>query len=190
MCGDAAMLKPFKDKNYAYLTYPKLTVVVTAGIPGRATAMAASWHTYLSLDPPLYGVSIAPKRFTHKLITEHREFGVNFLPFELSKLIWDVGSVSGAKIDKFEKFNIKTFNGEKIRAPLIADSIVVLECKVTDTVRTGDHDFFIGEIVYAWYREDLFSKDYTLDVSKASQAYYLGKGKFIATDPRRVLEFL
>ncbi|MCR8455749.1 MAG: flavin reductase family protein, partial [Candidatus Korarchaeota archaeon] len=131
------MLKPFKDKNYAYLTYPKLTVVVTAGIPGRATAMAASWHTYLSLDPPLYGVSIAPKRFTHKLITEHKEFGVNFLPFELSKLIWDVGSVSGAKIDKFEKFNIKTFNGEKIRAPLIADSIVVLECKVTDTVRTG-----------------------------------------------------
>ncbi len=183
------MLRPYKRKAIMYLTYPKLTVIITAGDSNRATAMAASWHTYLSFDPPLYGVSIASKRFTHKLIMKHKEFGVNFLPFEMSKLIWDTGSISGAEVDKFERFKIRKFAGKKIKAPLIADSISILECKVVDVVGTGDHDLFVGEIIHAWYREDLFDEDGVLIASKASQAYYMGKGKFIALNENKVLSF-
>jgi len=182
------MLRPYEGKAYMYLTYPKLTVIITAGTFENGNAMAASWHTYLSFDPPLYGVSIAPKRYTHKLIMKHKEFGVNFLPFEMSKLIWDTGSISGTEADKFEKFRIKKFKGKEIKAPLIADSVSALECKVVDVVRTGDHDLFVGEIVHAWVREDVFIDD-ILDPSKVSQSYYMGKGKFIALDPKRIVGF-
>jgi len=62
--------------------YPKLAVIVTASAQGREAAMTAGWHSSISLKPPLYGISIAPKRFTYQLITKSQEFGINFISME------------------------------------------------------------------------------------------------------------
>ena len=70
-----------EDIGALYQHYPRVAVVVTAQAKGRDNAMAVAWHTCISFKPPLYGVSIAPKRFTYQLIADSKEFGVNFLPF-------------------------------------------------------------------------------------------------------------
>lgn len=54
---------------------PKVAVIVTASARGRDAAMTAAWHSSISFKPPLYGIAIAPKRFTYQLITESREIG-------------------------------------------------------------------------------------------------------------------
>ena len=61
--------------------YPKLVMLVTAQAKGKENAMAVAWHTSISFKPPLYGVSVSPKRFTYHLIVDGKEFGINFSPF-------------------------------------------------------------------------------------------------------------
>ena len=184
-------LIPFTPAKYAYhLTYPKLTAIITSGTLQNPNAMAASWHTHLSFDPPLYGVSIAPKRYTYKLIKKYGDFGVNFLPFELAEKVWLTGTYSGLEVDKFEKFGLQKLKAAKINASLIAQSTSALECKVVDEVVVGDHVFFVGEIVYAWCRQDILAnKRGLLKPEKAKQIYYLGEGVFLTIDPETRTEF-
>jgi len=184
-------LKPFSEIKHAYhLTYPKLTVIITSGTYENPNAMAASWHTHLSFDPPLYGVSIAPRRYTCKLIRQHGDFGVNFLPFELAEKVWMTGSVSGLEVNKLKKFGLNKIKAAKINAPIIEQSLTALECKVVKEVETGDHIFFVGEIVYAWCKDNLLAgKRGLLDSKKAKQVYYLGEGKFLTLDPNSLMEF-
>jgi flavin reductase (DIM6/NTAB) family NADH-FMN oxidoreductase RutF len=87
--------------------YPKTAVIVTASARGRDDAMTAAWHSSISLKPPLYGVAVAPKRFTYQLITESREFGINFVPLEKSSLAAAIGGTSGEEMDKFERFGVE-----------------------------------------------------------------------------------
>ncbi len=184
-------LKPFKLLRYSYhLTYPKLTPIITSGTFDKPNAMAASWHTHISFDPPLYCVSISPDRYTFKLIREYGDYAVNFLPFELSDKIWLTGNFSGAELDKFKEFGLRKIKAAKINAPIIAQSLTALECKVINEVETGDHVLFIGEIVYAWVRPDLVvSSRGMLDPNKAKHAYYMGEGKFITLNPESIKEF-
>jgi len=41
--------------------YPKMAVIVTSSSKGKDNAMTAAWHSSISRNPPLYGVSISPK---------------------------------------------------------------------------------------------------------------------------------
>lgn len=181
------MLVPYRGKRLYVLTYPKSTPIITSGDYENGNAMAASWHTYLSFDPPLYGISIAPKRYTYRLIKKYGEFAVNFVSLKLAGIVWKVGNISGSEIDKFEEFGIKKVRGRVIRAPLLADSIAVLECKLVDTFRTGDHEFFVGEIVFAWIKEKILEKG-TIDLS-SEPLYYWGEGKFVTIDKDSIRMF-
>ena len=67
--------------------YPRVATIVTAQTKGKANAMVAAWHLVISVNPPLYGASIVPERSTYELVANSKEFGVNFLPFEMAELI-------------------------------------------------------------------------------------------------------
>jgi len=90
--------------------YPKLAIIVTAQTKGKENAMAVAWHTSLSFNPPLYGIAVAPKRFTYQLIIDSKEFAVNFLPFEAAELIASIGGSGGQEIDKFQRFKLPYLN--------------------------------------------------------------------------------
>ena len=63
------MTKVISEETGAfYQHYPKIAIVVTAQAKGKENAMAVAWHAPVSFKPPLYGVSISPKRFTYQLI--------------------------------------------------------------------------------------------------------------------------
>jgi len=168
---------------YCYITYPKLTPLITSGTFEKGNMMAASWVTYLSFRPPLFGVSIAPGRYTHELIEKYECFGICFLPFELVKKVWDAGNVSGRDVDKFKMLGLTKMKAAKITAPLIKESIACLECKLYAKHPVGDHTFFVGEIVHAWVRRGML-KGKILNLEKAKQVYYAGDGYFITLDPK------
>ena len=107
--------------------YPKQPVIVTARAQGRDNAMTAAWHTSISFNPPLYGVSLAPKRFTYKLIEQSQQFGVNFLPIDRAETIAAVGGSQGEKIDKFERFSLKKEEPLKLDVPLLAEAYATYE---------------------------------------------------------------
>jgi len=54
---------------------------------------------------------------------------------------------SGKKYRKFEKMMITPIAAEKIKAPMIAESPVNIECVVKEIIPLGSHDMFIADIV-------------------------------------------
>lgn len=154
--------------------YPRLALIVTAQAKGKENAMAVAWHTSISFKPPLYGVSISPKRFTYQLIVDSKEFGINFLPFEAAELIVSVGGSSGQEIDKFQRFNIAKSKPVKTAVPILEAAYAAYECKLIDDRGYGDHRWLVGEIVAVHMMTETFTTEGILALDKVNPALYLG----------------
>jgi len=157
-----------------YHHYPSIAAVITAQFEGKKGIMAAAWHAPISHTPPIFGVSLAPKRHTYKLIERAKEFAINFLPFDKAALVVSVGSVSGAEVDKFKKFGIETEKALKTSAPILKDAYAAYECKLIDSREYGDHIWIVGGIVATHFDRTLFTADETINLRRASPILYMG----------------
>jgi flavin reductase (DIM6/NTAB) family NADH-FMN oxidoreductase RutF len=166
--------------------YPKVAVIVTASARGKDAAMTAAWHSSISFKPPLYGIAIAPKRFTYQLITESREFGINFIPSKKASLAAAVGGTSGQQMDKIERFNIQKEKPLKTTAPILKDAYAAYECKLVDSKSYGDHIWIVGEIVAVHFLEEAFTPAEVLDLDKIKPLLYLGSDFYASTDKNSV----
>ncbi|HEY4711665.1 MAG TPA: flavin reductase family protein [Dehalococcoidia bacterium] len=166
--------------------YPKVAVIVTASARGRDDAMTAAWHSSISFKPPLYGIAVSPKRFTYQLITESREFGINFIPSKKASLAAAIGGTLGQQMDKFEKFNIKKEKPLKITAPILKDAYAAYECKLVDSKPYGDHIWIVGEIVAVHFREEAFTLAEVINLDKIKPLLYLGSDFYASTDKNSV----
>jgi flavin reductase (DIM6/NTAB) family NADH-FMN oxidoreductase RutF len=165
---------------------PKVAAIVTASARGRDDAMTAAWHSSISFKPPLYGISVSPKRFTYQLITESREFGINFLPLEKASLAAAIGGTLGQEMDKFERFKIKKEKPLKTKAPILKDAYAAYECKLVDSKPYGDHIWIVGEIVAVHFLEEAFTTAEILDLDKIKPLLYLGSDFYASTDKNSV----
>lgn len=166
--------------------YPKVAVIVTSSAGGRDDAMTAAWHSSISLRPPIYGVAVTSRRFTYQLITESREFAINFIPLEKASLAAAVGGTSGERMDKFERLNIKKARPLKTGAPILEDAYAAYECKMVDSKPYGDHIWVVGEIVTIHLLEEAFAPAEALDLDKIKPLLYLGSDLYASVDKNSV----
>jgi flavin reductase (DIM6/NTAB) family NADH-FMN oxidoreductase RutF len=62
----------------------------------------------------------------------------------------DIGNCSGQDVDKFEVFGLTAAPAKKVAAPLVAECLANLECKVVDTRMVNKYAMFILEVVKGW----------------------------------------
>ncbi|HEX77357.1 MAG TPA: flavin reductase family protein [Dehalococcoidia bacterium] len=165
-----------------YHFYPQIAAVITAKAGDKANAMAAAWHSAISFKPPIYGVAIAPKRYTCQLVLEGGQFAVNFLPFEAAELIASVGGSSGSEVDKFHRFNIEVEPPLKIAAPILKDAYASYECRLIGHHLYGDHQWLVGEVVAIHMRGEAFTHQHILDLARVKPALYLGAEYYTTAD--------
>lgn len=164
-----------------YQHYPRVAAIITAHARGVDNAMAVASHMPLSSKPPLYAVSISPKRFTYQLIEESREFGINFLSFNKVELIAAIGSSTGQEIDKFQRFKIVRDKSVKIAAPVLNVAYTAYECKLFENRDYGEHRLLVGEIGAVHWLKEVFTSEEMLDLDKISPALYLGHDFYLTT---------
>ena len=162
--------------------YPKVAAIITASAGGKSNAMTAAWHSSISINPPLYGVSISAKRFTYQLIMESKEFGINFIPFEKASLAAQVGGTSGHKMDKFERFNIERKKPLKTNVPILKDAYAAYECKLADNKIYGDHIWVVGEVVAVHFLKEALTENQIVDLNKIKPLLYFGSDFYGTTD--------
>jgi flavin reductase (DIM6/NTAB) family NADH-FMN oxidoreductase RutF len=134
--------------------YPSRVVLVTSvGKSGKPNIITIAWTAILSMSPFMVGIAVAPKRHSHKLISESKEFVINIPAFELEKQMALCGAKSGKTVDKFKESGLTPLKSEKVKAPRIAEYYAWLECKLVNSIETGDHTFFVGEVVASKERE-------------------------------------
>ncbi len=140
------------------LINPGCVVLVTSAYRDRANVMTLAWQSPLSKHPPLVGIAVAQTHFTAELITASEEFALNIPGAGLIKQVQRCGKVSGREKDKFKEAGLTPAAAKKIRAPLLAECLGHLECGVVDRYKTGDHFFFVGEVLAASAESDFFSE--------------------------------
>lgn len=128
------------------LTKPTQPIIISCKDDDHVNMMAACWHTLLSFDPPLYGISVGKTRHSCKMIQDSKVFVVNFMPYKLVDEVLRVGSVSGAQVDKFKDTGLLKENCDTIDCIRLKGACAYLECEVIQEIEVGDHIFFIGKI--------------------------------------------
>jgi flavin reductase (DIM6/NTAB) family NADH-FMN oxidoreductase RutF len=144
---------------------PKV-LVSCRGIDGKNNALAVAYCCNCSFDPPMIMVGILPSRYSYNIVKETGSFVVNIVSEEQKEMFDYLGSHSGRDEDKFSKLNIKVEEGIKVNAPLLADCLVNIECKVVDSIVTGSHEMFVGKIEYVHTDKQIVDDKGNIDFSK------------------------
>ncbi|MCD6328505.1 flavin reductase family protein [bacterium] len=127
---------------------PMSCVVVTSYEPKRGGNMITlAYCAPVNADPPLIAISVRPSRYSYALIKNEREFAVN-VPFaEQAREVDLAGVISGKNVDKFDLLKLTRADASIIKAPLIKEFPINIECKVMDCLELPTHHLFIGEVL-------------------------------------------
>ena len=106
-----------------------------------------AWAGTVCTNPPMVSISVRPERHSYQMIKESGEFVINLVTKDLVFATDYCGVKSGRDVDKFKEMKLKKEKAEKVAAPLIAQSPVNLECRVTECKELGSHHMFVAEIV-------------------------------------------
>ena len=169
------------------LLAPMPPVMVSCGDMENSNIITIAWTGIINTIPPKTYISVRPSRHSYNMIKESGEFVINLTPANLIKSADYCGIYTGAKVDKFAKCSLTKEEANEVACPLIAESPLSLECKLTEIIPIGTHDMFLADIVAVDVDEKLLDKNGKLDLGRANLAafahgeyYELGKkiGRF------------
>ena len=130
------------------MLYPLPVVMVSAADKvGNTNIITIAWAGTICSNPPMVSISIRPERHSYKMIQETGEFVINLTTKDLAYATDYCGVKSGRDVDKFKEMNLTPIPGVEVKAPLIGESPVSLECKVREIKQLGSHDMFIADVV-------------------------------------------
>ncbi|MGH4052057.1 MAG: flavin reductase family protein [Clostridium sp.] len=159
------MLKIQADMKSCLQPMPKV-IVSCRGLDGKNNALVVAYCCNCSYNPPMIMVGIVPSRYSHKIVKETGSFVVNIATKDQKEMFDYLGSTSGRDEDKFAKLNINVEEGIKVKAPLLADCPINIECTVVDSILTGSHEMFVGKIEYMHTDKNVVDDKGHIDYSK------------------------
>ena len=137
------------SKVYA-LIEPGPVVLLTTAASGESNVMAMSWHSMLEFEPPLIGCVVSNRNHSYGLLKKSRECVINIPTVDIAKKVVGCGNTTGARTDKFKKFDLTPSPAALVHAPLIDECYASLECRIADTSMVSKYGFFVLEVLKAW----------------------------------------
>lgn len=130
------------------MLYPIPAVMVSCGeYGGKRNIITVAWTGIVCSDPAMLSISVRPGRFSYAMIRESGEFVVNLTTAAMARAVDWCGVKSGRGVDKFAQMKLTPLPAKFVRAPLIGESPVNLECRVRDVRELGSHHMFVAEIL-------------------------------------------
>ena len=169
------------------MVYPLPVVMVScADKEGNSNIITVAWTGTVCTNPPMVYISVRPERHSYQMIRETGEFVINLTTKDLVYATDYCGVKSGRDVDKFAEMKLTPVPGEKVKAPLIGESPVNLECKVTEVIPLGSHDMFLAEVVAVHADDKYMDEKGKFHLEKAepivySHGAYLETGKTLGT---------
>ena len=169
------------------MLYPLPVVMVSAADKeGRDDIITVAWAGTVCTNPPMVSISIRPERYSYHMIRETGEFVINLTTEELAFATDYCGVKSGRDVDKFKETGLTREKAEKVKAPMIAEDPVSIECKVKEIRELGSHHMFIAQVAAVHADEKYMDEKNRFDLNRArpivySHGEYLGTGKKLGT---------
>ena len=121
--------------------------MVSCGTAEKPNVLTVAWTGILNTAPPKTYISLRPERYSYGLIRESGEFVINLTTAGLIRAADFCGVRSGRELDKFALMGLTPEKASRLACPMIAESPVSIECRVTQVVPLGTHDMFMADIV-------------------------------------------
>ena len=131
------------------MLYPLPAVMVSCARAGeKPNIITVAWAGTVCSSPAMVSISVRPERYSHDIIEESGEFVINLVTEKLIRSCDWCGVKSGRDVDKFESCRLTARRAEKLTsAPVIEESPVNIECRVTQKIPLGSHDLFLAEVM-------------------------------------------
>ena len=152
---------------------PVPAVMVSCMRPGeRPNIITVAWAGTVCSAPAMLSISVRKERYSHSIIEETGEFAVNLVNKELTFATDYCGVRSGRDVDKFREMKLTEQPSRYISAPGIAESPLILECKVKQQIPLGTHDMFLAEVVGVSVDERYMDEKGTFHLNDAKLTAY------------------
>lgn len=115
----------------------------------KPNLMSMSAHIVIEDDVrPLIGCALGPWDHSFEALRKTGECVLAVPTAELAAEVVGIGNCSGSDTDKFKTFGLTPIPAKIVKAPLVAECPVNIECRVHDQIE--QYNLVILEAVYAW----------------------------------------
>ena len=155
------------------MLYPVPAVLVSvADSEGKDNLITIAWTGTVCSDPAMTYISVRKERYSHHMLKENKEFVINLVSKEICRAADFCGVRSGRDLDKFEVTGLTREKASTVNVPLVKESPVNIECKVTQVLELGSHDMFLAKVTAVQVDESLLDEKGKLDLNKAHLVAY------------------
>ena len=169
------------------MLYPLPVVMVScADLNGNDNILTVAWAGTVCSDPPMLSISVRPGRYSYHMIEETGEFVVNLTTQALAYATDFCGVKSGKNTDKWKEMRLTREKADIVKAPMIKESPVNLECRVTEKKNLGTHVMYLAEIAAVHADEKYMDENKKFHLEYAdpivySHGTYFSLGKELGT---------
>lgn len=169
------------------MLYPLPVVMVSlADRDGRPNIITLAWVGTVCTNPPMVSISVRPERYSYPILKETGEFVINLTTKELAFATDYCGVKSGRDVDKFKEMGLTPIPAAEVKAPMIQESPVNIECKVRQILPLGSHDMFLADVVAVHADEKYMDEKRKFHLEQAdpiiySHGSYFGCGELLGT---------
>lgn len=164
------------------MIYPVPAVMVTvADKQGKTNILTVAWTGTVCTNPPMAYISVRPERYSYRMLRETGEFVINLTTEKLAFATDYCGVKSGRDIDKWKETGLTPIPASVVKAPLIAESPVSIECRVTEVKELGSHHMFLAEVAAVSVDEAYIDKNGRFELQKAAPIVY-SHGEYYGLD--------
>ena len=158
--------------------YPIPVVMVSSGTMEKSNIITVAWTGILNTNPAMCYISMRPERHSYNIIKESGEFVINLTTQQLAYATDWCGVKSGKNVDKFKEMKLTKEEGKFVKAPLIKESPISIECKVKEIIPLGSHDMFMSEVLSIDVDEKYIDEKGAFDISKCDLIAYANGGYY------------
>lgn len=130
------------------MIYPLPAAMVSCGEePENYNIITVSWLGTICSDPPMCYISVQKSRHSHQILMKTKSFVINLTTEDLLRATDWCGVKSGKDYNKFKEMKLTPVLASKIKAPIINESPLCIECEIIEIKELGSHDMFIANVV-------------------------------------------
>jgi len=146
----------------------------------RYNCLPVAWTMPVRHEPPVVAVVIGKGNYSYSWIRKNGQFVINIPTAAMLPIVSGCGSVSGAEVDKFERFGLTATPADTVRAPLIEQCIGHIECEVVQEKKMMDtYNIFIATVTSAWAEKTAFDEIWRLKKHEHRMIHHLGGNNFV-----------
>jgi flavin reductase (DIM6/NTAB) family NADH-FMN oxidoreductase RutF len=156
------------------MIYPLPAALISCGSEeSEYNIMTVAWVGTICTNPPMCYISVRPERFSYPIIKKNMEYVINLTTNDMAYATDWCGVRSGRDHHKFEEMKLTPGKCSMVKAPLIEESPLCIECRVKEIISLGSHDMFISDVINIRVDDKYMKEDGRFDLAEANPLVYV-----------------